>query len=86
MKGLNKKGTDKLDILKLPCRITDYKYKKMADEWDITLTVSKKDLEFAQPLMDEMGEHFVVCLIKVHSNAERDRLLRGDLEGIDITP
>lgn len=74
------------EILQIPAIVTGFTWKKMAQEWDITFTVQQENLEYAQPLQDEMGNHFIVCFVRVDSKEQAETVLRQGLDSITINP
>ena len=83
-KGL-KQQDEELEILKIPCIVTGFQWKKMAQEWDLTLTIQSENLDQVQPIQDEMGNHFVACFIKITPDI-KDEMSRKGLKGIKIKP
>lgn len=54
-------------VLKIPVTLSDFKFKKMSGSWDITFELQPENLEFGKPLLNCMGEHFVLVLQMVKS-------------------
>ena len=72
------KSQNKVDeILKVPVTLADFKFKKMSGSWDITFELQAENLALGKPLMDSMGDHFVLTLVKVDSNQALENTLGG---------
>ena len=62
-------------LLKIPVILTDFKYRKMSNSWDITFELQPENLEMGKTLMDCMGEHFVLIPVKVENPEEMKEAL-----------
>ena len=69
-----KKNND--DIIKVPVTLSDFKFKKMSGSWDITFEIQPEILAMAKPLMDCMGDHFVLILARIESKAALDEAIK----------
>ena len=94
MKELGKKESDwsSLDgealpeVLKIPCVVTGCAWKKMASEWEVTISVQQENLRYLQPLQEHIGEHFILCLVRAKSGQDIEDFMHESLDAIDITP
>lgn len=68
------------DILKIPVTLSDFKFKKMSGSWDITFELQAENLVLGKPLMDSMGDHFVLMLVKVDSQQALENTLSGKVK------
>lgn len=67
-------------VLKIPCQLEGFKFKKTSQEWEATFTLQKEDIEYAKPLMDQLGQSFVMVLVHIKDKGQAIELLKeGDL-------
>ena len=79
-KGLKNQEEEMPEVLKVPCIVTGFAWKKMVQEWDLTVTVQPENLPYVQPMQDEMGNHFILCFVKITKD-KADEMMRGGLDG-----
>lgn len=71
-------------VLKIPVTLADFKFKKMSGSWEISFELQPENLERGKPLMDCMGDHFVLVLMRVENkDAMSDALERELLGGLE---
>ncbi|CAG0980984.1 hypothetical protein ANRL2_02436 [Anaerolineae bacterium] len=73
------------EILKLPVILDGFAFKKQSQDWNISFTMQSEHLEMGKPLMNHMGDHFVLMLVKIKDLDQLRETLKGaGLEGVKI--
>ena len=64
--------TKTIEDLKIPVSLDDFKYRKSGQDWSITFVMESANLRLGKPLMDYIGQHFILCLIPVKNMENRE--------------
>lgn len=70
------------EYIKLPVTLEGFSFNKRTQDWNISFTMQPENLEMGKPLMNHMGDHFVLMLVRVKSMDTLRDALEKEIEGI----
>ena len=77
-----KKTDQENEIIKLPVTLEGFAFNKRSQDWGISFVMQPENLEMGKPLMNCMGDHFVLMLVRVKSMDNLREALEKEIEGI----